>query len=185
MGYILKFRSPKLYTVIIVAKIKKGFSKKNERVKVVKGPKWLYTLHSQRKTIYEMNNLWYFSKKSWSHFDVFTRRLALPLKCRKTIFQQSRRIKSQHFLLGVNHGHHTDFGKVVNLCPVKDFSLVSTTASIPNPVENLGYIKCYSSSSPRPVKNPSNSIRYNCQKICSWLKKPKTILEIRKKDTFL
>ena len=57
MGYILKFRSPKLYTVIIVAKIKKGFSKKNERVKVVKGPKWLYTLHSQRKTIYEMNNL--------------------------------------------------------------------------------------------------------------------------------
>ena len=30
-----------------------------------------------------------------------------------------------------------------------------------------------------------NSIRHNCQKICSWLRKPKTILEIRKKDIFL
>ena len=39
--------------------------------------------------------------------------------------------------------------------------------SIPSPVESLEYIKCYSSSSPRPIKNPSNSIIYNCQKICS------------------
>ena len=38
------------------------------------------------------------------------------------------------------------------------------------------------SSSPWSVKNPSKSIRYNCQKICSW---PITILEIRKKVTFL
>ena len=57
--------------------------------------------------------------------------------------------------------------------------------SMPNPVKSLGYIKCHSSSSPRPVKSPSNSIRYNCDKISSWSRRPKTILEIRKKKTFL
>ena len=56
--------------------------------------------------------------------------------------------------------------------------------SMPNPVKSLGYIKCYSSSSPWSVKSPSNSIRYNCQKVCSWSRRPKTILEIRKKTTF-
>ena len=34
-------------------------------------------------------------------------------------------------------------------------------------------------------KSSSNSIRYNCQKICSWPKRPKTILKIRKKARFL
>ena len=33
MGYILKFRSPNLYTIIIVTKIKKCFLKKKEKVK--------------------------------------------------------------------------------------------------------------------------------------------------------
>ena len=33
MGYILKFRSPNLYTIIIVTKIKKRFLKKKEKVK--------------------------------------------------------------------------------------------------------------------------------------------------------
>ena len=56
---------------------------------------------------------------------------------------------------------------------------------VPNPVKSLGYIKCYFSSSPRPVKSPSNSIRYNCEKTCSWSRRPKTMLEIRKKTTFL
>ena len=46
--------------------------------------------------------------------------------------------------------------------------------SMPNPVKSLGYIKCYNSSSPRPVKSPSNSIRYNYEKICSWSRRPKT-----------
>ena len=32
---------------------------------------------------------------------------------------------------------------------------------MPNLIESLGYIKCYSWSSLRPVKSPSNSIRYN------------------------
>ena len=42
-----------------------------------------------------------------------------------------------------------------------------------NPVESLGYIKCYSLNSPRPIKSPINSITYNCQKICSWSRRPK------------
>ena len=33
MGYILKFRLPNLYTIIILTKIKKDFLKKEERVK--------------------------------------------------------------------------------------------------------------------------------------------------------
>ena len=57
--------------------------------------------------------------------------------------------------------------------------------SMPNSVKSLECFKCYRSSSPRPVKSSSNFIRYNCQKICSWLRKPKTILEIRKKHRFL
>ena len=31
--------------------------------------------------------------------------------------------------------------------------------SMPNPAKSLGYIKCHSSSSPRPVKSPISSIR--------------------------
>ena len=57
-------------------------------------------------------------------------------------------------------------------------------ANMPNSIEYLGYIKYYSSSSPRSVKSPSNSVRYNCKKICGWLRRPKTILEIRKKTHF-
>ena len=45
-----------------------------------------------------------------------------------------------------------------------------------NPVRSLRYMKCCSSSS------SSNSIRNNCQKICSWPRRPKNILEIRKKE---
>ena len=56
--------------------------------------------------------------------------------------------------------------------------------SMPNAVKTLGFVKCYSSSSPKCVKSPGNSIRYNCQKISSWSRRPKTILEIRKKTTF-
>ena len=33
MGYVLKFRSPNLYTIIILTKIKKHFLKEEERVK--------------------------------------------------------------------------------------------------------------------------------------------------------
>ena len=46
--------------------------------------------------------------------------------------------------------------------------------TMPNPVKTLGYIKSYISSSPRPVKSPSNSIRYNCE-ISSWSRQPKTM----------
>ena len=51
--------------------------------------------------------------------------------------------------------------------------------SMPNLVKSLGYIKCHSLSSPRPIKSP-NSFRYNCEKICTWSGRPKTMLEIRK-----
>ena len=56
--------------------------------------------------------------------------------------------------------------------------------SMPITVKNLGYIKYYSSSSPRPVKFLSNSIRCNCQNIWSWSRRTKTILEIRKATFF-
>ena len=56
--------------------------------------------------------------------------------------------------------------------------------SMPNPVKTFGYSKCYSSSSPRPVKISINSVRYNCQMICSWLRRPKTILGITEKPHF-
>ena len=56
--------------------------------------------------------------------------------------------------------------------------------SISNPVKSLGYIKCYSSSSPRPVKSPSNSIRYNGKKVCSSSRRPKTILKSEKGPHF-
>ena len=36
---------------------------------------------------------------------------------------------------------------------------------MPNPVKSLGYIKCYSSSNPRPVKSPSFK-----HIVCNWLK---------------
>ena len=36
------------------------------------------------------------------------------------------------------------------------------------PCQKPWVIKCYSSNSPRSVKNPGNSISYNCKKICSW-----------------
>ena len=56
--------------------------------------------------------------------------------------------------------------------------------SMPITVKSLRYIKYYSSNSPRPVKFLSNSIRCNCQNICRWSRRPKTILEIRKATFF-
>ena len=53
--------------------------------------------------------------------------------------------------------------------------------NMPNHVESLGYITCYSSSSPIPFQTPSNYIRWNCYKICSWKGRPETTLKISKK----
>ena len=52
------------------------------------------------------------------------------------------------------------------------------------PCQKPWIYKCQSSSGPRPIKSASNSIRYNCEKICSRSRRPRTILEIRKKATF-
>ena len=57
--------------------------------------------------------------------------------------------------------------------------------STPKSIESLGYIKCHSSSCPKTIKDPSHTIKYNCQNISSWTRKLETILEIRKKATFL
>ena len=51
-------------------------------------------------------------------------------------------------------------------------------ASMPNSVKSLGCINCHSSSSSKPVKSPSNSIRHNCQKIAPDL------LVVRQSDLF-
>ena len=56
------------------------------------------------------------------------------------------------------------------------------TTSMLNPVKSIRCIKCYSWSSPKSFKIPSNSIRYKCQRICSWLIRPETILKIRGKS---
>ena len=78
----------------------------------------------------------------------------------------------------------TKWGQISDRKFHKTFKFVKKT-SAPNPVKNHGYIKCYRASCPQPIKRPRNSTRYNCQKICSRSKGPKTILEIRKKATFL
>ena len=53
-----------------------------------------------------------------------------------------------------------------------------------NSVKSLGHIKCYSSSGPRPDKSLFSSIRYYCQKICSWSRRSKTILDIKLRPYF-
>ena len=60
------------------------------------------------------------------------------------------------------------------------FELVKKT-SMPNPVQSLRYIKFHSLSSLRLIKSPRNSMKCNWKKICSWSRRPKTILEMRKK----
>ena len=45
---------------------------------------------------------------------------------------------------------------------------------MPNSVQSFVYIRCYVSSKSRPIKSPSRSIRYNCQKIFSWSWSPET-----------
>ena len=44
--------------------------------------------------------------------------------------------------------------------------------SMPNPVKSLRYIKRYDLSILRPVKSLSNSMRYSCQIICRWSRRP-------------
>ena len=53
---------------------------------------------------------------------------------------------------------------------------------MPNPVKSIGYIKCYSSISCIAIKSLTI---LSGQKICSWLRRRKTILEIGKKVLFL
>ena len=61
-----------------------------------------------------------------------------------------------------------------------DSNITDNIISMPQRMESLGYIRCHSSSSSKPINSPSNSIRYNCQKVCSWSRRPETMLLIRK-----
>ena len=60
---------------------------------------------------------------------------------------------------------------------IVDCRFVKNT-SMAYPAESLGYVKYYSSSSWSSIENPSNSIRYNCQKIMSWMRRSETDLEM-------
>ena len=82
-----------------------------------------------KKKICEVNDFQCFFKKGSFHFVFFSRKISFPFKCRKAIFQRFRRLKNQKFPLHMNHGHNTDFSKLVNLCPVKTFSLSLTPAT--------------------------------------------------------
>ena len=68
---------------------------------------------------------------------------------------------------------------------LRQLYMVTTTVTkgMPNSVKTLGYIKCHSSS-PRPVKSPNNSIRYNCEKICSWSEDLKPYWKSEKRPHF-
>ena len=57
--------------------------------------------------------------------------------------------------------------------------------SMANSVECLEYIKCYSLSSPRPVKNPSNSIRHTVRRYAVDLEDLKPYWKSEKEATFL
>ena len=83
----------------------------------------------------------------------------------------------------VYYWENTKIEQISDLKLKKDLSLCEKT-SMSNPVKSLGYIKCYSLSSHRSIQSTSNCIRYNCYKICSWSRRPKTILEIRKRSHF-
>ena len=146
MGYILKFRSSNLYTIIIVAKINKVLLNKKERVKgffifmnmlsfqtiwkkkpCERGCSRIIKFSHFLNSVNMVSLFFQFEPKKAVHaaltnkkiYDIFTRRVSFPLKRGKVIFQQSRRLKSLNFPLGVNHCHHTDFSKLVNVCPVK------------------------------------------------------------------
>ena len=51
--------------------------------------------------------------------------------------------------------------------------------------KRLRHTRHISRASPKAVKSPSNSIRYNCLKSCSWSRKLKTILIFSKKALLL
>ena len=89
-------------------------------------------------------------------------------------------------LLRWNKKHFSYFFKEYCFVKKKDTSFKFVKKiTMPGFGESLGYIKCYHLSSPRRITSASNPIRYNCNKICSCSRRPKTILEIKIEVTFL
>ena len=102
--------------------------------------------------------------------------------------QKFENLKNKKFFRS-NKKHFSWFLKAYHLVKNKKISryklYVCEEDQHAKPCKSLGYIKCSSSSSSRPAKSPSNSTTYNWKKISSWLRRPTTILEIRKKATIL
>ena len=113
----------------------------------------------------------------WNKFSMFSIEINEPLPAPNQCFLDQIQVQ-QPTLTGKKRSK----AKYLTWNPTSPEIMKKT--SLLNPVESLRYIKCHSSSSPRPTESPSNFIRYSCQKICSWSRRPKTILEIRKKTTF-
>ena len=78
--------------------------------------------HKEKK-LWSKQLLILFKKKSSFHFHIFSR-FRFPFKCRKEIFQWSRKLKTQ----GLPESWWRVISKLVNLCLVKTFSLISTPA---------------------------------------------------------
>ena len=65
------------------------------------------------------------------------------------------------------------------------YLLLRTNKIQPDTRAEMPYVKYHSLISPKNINSPSNSFRYNCHKIWSWLGRAGAILKIRKEATFL
>ena len=64
------------------------------------------------------------------------------------------------------------------------FKFVKKT-SMPNPLKSFECIKWYRSSWLKPIKSSGSSVRHNCQKLCKWMKRPESVLQITEFTDFL
>ena len=87
----------------------------------------IHTAHTKKK-LCEVNNFWYFLN---SYF-IFSRRVSFPFKCSKAIFWRSRKqnvkVSPLTWTIVMPHGNN-EFSKLLNLFPVKIFSLILTPGS--------------------------------------------------------
>ena len=102
-------------------------------------------------------------------FMFFRRRVSFPYKCGKAIFRQSRRLKSQNFPLHMNHGYSTDYSKLVNLCPVKHFSLlISLSFILFFSLMSLPETRCYNATATLSLWTPEQKFASGNIQCFSW-----------------
>ena len=92
-----------------------------------------------KKKICEVNNFWYSFKTSLFHFDVFSRTVSFPFK-----FEKSEESKNFPCREMIRPHVDTDFSKLVHLCLVKIFSLISTSEASQKTCENFSESYFYS-----------------------------------------